>query len=86
MSETTKKKVFLFVSECSLSYPKIVQMSETTKKMVFLFVSECSLSYPKIVQMSGITKQRMIFGLSSKKNRANSFAMCRKVLIFAAGS
>ena len=32
MSETTKKKVFLFVSECSLSYPKIVQMSEITKQ------------------------------------------------------
>ena len=32
MSETTKKKVFLFVSECSLSYLKIVQMSEITKQ------------------------------------------------------
>ena len=31
MSETTKKKVFLFVPECSLYYLKIVQMSGITK-------------------------------------------------------
>ena len=75
MSETTKKKVFLFVSECSLSYLKIVQMSETTKKMVFLFVPECSLSYPRRVQMSGITKQKNDIWTIFEKNRANSFAM-----------
>ena len=75
MSETTKKKVFLFVPECSLSYPKIVQMSETTKKKVFLFVSACSLSYLKIVQMSGITKQKSDIWSIFEKNRANSFAM-----------
>ena len=62
-------------------------MSETTKKKVFLFVSECSLSYLRIVQMSEITKQKNdIWTIFEKKNRANSFAMCRKVLIFAADS
>ena len=75
MSETTKKNLFLFVSECSLSYPRRVQMSETTKKKVFLFVSECSLSYLKRVQMSGITKQKNDIWTIFEKNRANSFAM-----------
>ena len=75
MSETTKKKVFLFVSECSLSYLKIVQMSETTKKKFFLFVPECSLSYPRRVQMSGITKQKNDIWTIFEKKRANSFAM-----------
>ena len=69
MSETTKKMVFLFVPECSLSYLKIVQMSETTKKKVFLFVPEFSLSYPKIVQMSEITKQKNdIWSIFEKKS------------------
>lgn len=61
-------------------------MSETTKKKVFLFVSECSLSYLKIVQMSGIIKQKNDIWSIFEKKRANSFAMCRKVLIFAADS
>ena len=45
MSEMKKKyAVFFFISECSLSYEKIVQMSEKTSSLLECF-SECSLYY-----------------------------------------
>ena len=41
-----KNAVFIFIPECSLSYPKITQMSGIEKKnAVFIFIPECSLSY-----------------------------------------
>ena len=41
---TKKNPVFLFIPECSLSYPKIVQTSGMTKKNpVFLFILHLKL-------------------------------------------
>ena len=55
---TKENEVFLFISECSISYLKIAQTSEMTKKNeVFLFISECSLSYLKIAQTCEMTKE-----------------------------
>ena len=55
MSEMKKKyAVFFFISECSLSYEKIVQASGMTKQntQFLFFIPERRLSYEKIVQMS----------------------------------
>ena len=55
MSEMKKKTAyFFFISECSLSYEKIVQASGMTKQntQFLFFISERRLSYEKIVQMS----------------------------------
>ena len=55
----SKKKDMIFsfrcMSECSISYEKIVQKSDMSKKKDFFLLrcmSECSLSYEKIVQKS----------------------------------
>ena len=51
MSEMKKKyAVFFFISECSLSYEKIVQASGMTKQntQFLFFISERRLSYEKI--------------------------------------
>ncbi len=50
-----EKRFFFFrcMSECSLSYEKIVQK--------FRCMSECSLSYEKIVQKSDISKKKYFF-------------------------
>ena len=50
MSEMKKKyAVFFFISECSLSYEKIVQASGMTKQntQFLFFIPERSLSYEK---------------------------------------
>ena len=56
MSEMKKKyAVFFFISECRLSYEKIVQMSEKASSLLECF-SECSLSYEKYIK--GENKKR----------------------------
>ena len=65
MRGMSKKKLVFFVDipECSLSYPKIVQMRGMSKKKLVFFVDipECSLSYPKVVQMRGMSKKKLVF-------------------------
>ena len=61
MSEMTKEIAFFCISECSVSYQKLLQMSEMTKEIAFFCISECSVSYQKLLQMSEMTKENTMF-------------------------
>ena len=60
MSEIKDEFTHYFISECSLTYPKLVQMSEIKDEFTHYFISECSLTYPKLVQMSEIKDKTFI--------------------------
>ena len=47
--QTSGRKVYFQLSECNLSYAKIMQ---TSGKKVYFQLPECSLSYAKIVKIT----------------------------------
>ena len=56
--QTSGKKVYFQLSECSLSYAKIMQ---TSGKKVYFQLPECSLSYAKIMFSFQTCKRCMFF-------------------------